>query len=197
LYLFYFVELFFSSLWLTLVSLAILGVAAALTLLPTYQAVLDAAVAGGCSDDLPTYSIVAGVWSGMYSLGEVIGPSVGGLIQEWYGFPTCSTLMAAVTFGLALVVLIFFSINGQPVKPVKKDEDDEEEDEEEDDEKEEDIQDQSQRTEDSPLLSERPSQYSSLHNSSYGTLQEANRDTRPASDILKTVALTATGAIEV
>jgi hypothetical protein len=65
------------------VSLAILGVALALTLIPTYQAVLDAAVVGGCSDNLPTYSIVAGVWSGMYSLGEVIGPSVGGIVLEW------------------------------------------------------------------------------------------------------------------
>lgn len=179
---------------MTLVSLAILGVAAALTLLPTYQAVLDAAVAGGCSDDLPTYSIVAGVWSGMYSLGEVIGPSVGGVGLEWFGFPVCATLMAAVTFGLALVVLIFFSIHGQPVKPEKVD--DEDEDEEDDDTY--DAGDgQSRTSEDSPLMTERQGL---PHNSSYGSLQGAASapETRPKFEPLRTVvASTATGAIEV
>ncbi|XP_059474514.1 MFS-type transporter SLC18B1-like [Neocloeon triangulifer] len=175
-----------SSLWVTLVSLAILGVAAALTLLPTYQAVLDAAVAGGCSDDLPTYSIVAGVWSGMYSLGEVIGPSVGGLVLEWYGFPTCATLMAGVTLGLAFLVLAFFSVHGQPVRPDKKQDDDEddegEEGEEESDEPEE------------PLLAERLSRHVAPAHNNYGSLDTNGRS---VSGMLKTVSLTATGAVEV
>ncbi|CAB3369675.1 Hypothetical predicted protein [Cloeon dipterum] len=188
------------SLWLTLVSLAILGIAAALTLLPTYQAVLDAAVAGGCSDDLPTYSIVAGVWSGMYSLGEVIGPSLGGLVLEWYGFPTCATLMAGVTFAVALLVLVFFSVHGQPVKPEKKDilEEEDEEEEEEDEERQASEDNVAASNEDNALLTERISQFQ--HNG-YGSFDSNGVMAAPpgmgASQIMKTVALTATGAIEV
>ncbi|KAF4521169.1 hypothetical protein B566_EDAN011619 [Ephemera danica] len=178
-----------SSLWLTLVSLSMLGTAAALTLLPTYQAVLDAAVAGGCDDELGTYSIVAGVWSGMYSLGEVIGPSLGGLILEWYDFPTCSTVMALGTFALAIIVLIFFLTYGQPVRPEKLSDILEESEEEEED----------SESEGSPLLSERLAHYASMHTSTYGSLDgDPNDGENPTtSDVLKTVALTATGAVEV
>jgi TATA-binding protein-associated factor Taf7 len=105
--------------------------------------------------------------------------------------------MAAVTMILALIVLIFFSINGQPAKPVKKEEDDEDEEDQEEDDKiveEDEPDDRSQTTEDSPLLSRATSRFASLRNSSYGTLEDANRGT---SEILKTVSLTATGAIEV
>lgn len=97
-----------NTIWLNLVALSILGISVALTLLPTFQAVLECAIEGGCGDDLSTYSLVAGVWSCMYSLGEVIGPSVGGVLLEYYGFPICSTVMACVTFVLALVTLVFF-----------------------------------------------------------------------------------------
>lgn len=97
-----------NTIWLNLVALSILGISVALTLLPTFQAVLENAIEGGCSDDLSTYSLVAGIWSCMYSLGEVIGPSVGGILLEYYGFPICSTVMACVTFVLAVVTLVFF-----------------------------------------------------------------------------------------
>ncbi|KAG8228760.1 hypothetical protein J437_LFUL008201 [Ladona fulva] len=104
-----------STLWLNLVSLSILGVAVALTLLPTYQGVLDNAIEGGCRDDLSTYSLVGGIWSCMYSLGEVIGPFFGGVVIEYYGFPLCSTIMAAMTLLLAIVTLFFYSLkNDRP-----------------------------------------------------------------------------------
>ncbi|XP_071452139.1 MFS-type transporter SLC18B1-like [Hetaerina americana] len=98
-----------SSVWLNLVSLSILGVAVALTLLPTFQGVLDNAIEGGCREDLGTYSLVAGIWSCMYSLGEVIGPLCGGVLVEHYGFPLCSSIMAAMTFILALVTILYHS----------------------------------------------------------------------------------------
>lgn len=97
-----------SSLWMNLLSLSILGVSVALALLPTFPAVLSSAIEGGCGDTLTTYSIVAGVWSCMYSLGEVIGPLLGGLFLQHFGFPMAATVMAAMTFSLAILTLIFF-----------------------------------------------------------------------------------------
>ncbi|XP_067013880.2 MFS-type transporter SLC18B1 [Anabrus simplex] len=98
-----------NTVWLNLVALSIMGVSVALTLLPTFQGVLDSALEGGCSDEIGTYSMVAGVWSCMYSLGEVIGPSVGGLLVDYYGFPICSTVMAGFTFALSVAAFLYFS----------------------------------------------------------------------------------------
>lgn len=57
---------------------------------------------GGCGDSLGTYSVVAGIWSCMYSLGEVIGPSIGGVLLQTYGFPVASTVMATITIALVI-----------------------------------------------------------------------------------------------
>lgn len=62
---------------------------------------------GGCGDSLATCSVVAGVWSCMYSLGEVIGPSLGGFLLQYYGFPITATVMASMT----LVLVSFISTN--------------------------------------------------------------------------------------
>ncbi|XP_048518397.1 MFS-type transporter SLC18B1 isoform X2 [Dendroctonus ponderosae] len=100
-----------SSLWLNLVALSTLGISVALALMPTFQGVLNSAILGGCSDSITTYSVVAGVWSSMYSLGEVIGPAVGGALLEHYGFPVSATVMATGTFFMAVVALFFFTFN--------------------------------------------------------------------------------------
>ncbi|KPI93454.1 MFS-type transporter C6orf192-like [Papilio xuthus] len=99
------------DLWLDLVALSILGISVALTLLPTFQGVLTSSIfEGGCPEALATYSAVAGVWSCCYSLGEVLGPAVGGALAQRYGFPLCATLCAAACFVMALVTLTFFSL---------------------------------------------------------------------------------------
>ncbi|KAI4464406.1 mfs-type transporter slc18b1-like protein [Holotrichia oblita] len=64
----------------------------------------------GWSDSLATYSMVAGIWSCMYSLGEVIGPALGGVLLQYYGFPISASIMAAMTFILAVVTCIYFCI---------------------------------------------------------------------------------------
>lgn len=57
---------------------------------------------GGCPEALATYSAVAGVWSCCYSLGEVLGPALGGALAQQYGFPLCATLCAAACFTMVL-----------------------------------------------------------------------------------------------
>ncbi|XP_063834249.1 MFS-type transporter SLC18B1-like [Ostrinia nubilalis] len=99
------------DLWLDLVALSILGISVALTLLPTFQGVLTSSIyEGGCPEALATYSAVAGLWSCCYSLGEVLGPALGGALTQRYGFPLCATLCAAACFTMAVVTLTFFSL---------------------------------------------------------------------------------------
>ncbi|CAF4780229.1 unnamed protein product [Pieris macdunnoughi] len=99
------------DLWLDLVALSILGMSVALTLLPTFQGVLTSSIyEGGCPEAIATYSAVAGVWSCCYSLGEVLGPAVGGALAERYGFPFCATLCAVACFVMGIITLAFFSL---------------------------------------------------------------------------------------
>ncbi|CAH2068835.1 unnamed protein product, partial [Iphiclides podalirius] len=99
------------QLWLDLVALSILGISVALTLLPTFQGVLTSSIyEGGCPEALATYSAVAGVWSCCYSLGEVLGPALGGALAERYGFPLSATMCAAACFVMGVITLIFFSL---------------------------------------------------------------------------------------
>ncbi|XP_046444388.1 MFS-type transporter SLC18B1-like isoform X2 [Daphnia pulex] len=56
-------------LWLNILSLVLIGVFVALAYVPTYQALLQFATQVGCDTELSTYSIIAGLWASMYSLG--------------------------------------------------------------------------------------------------------------------------------
>ncbi|XP_075211526.1 MFS-type transporter SLC18B1-like isoform X2 [Lycorma delicatula] len=94
----------------TLVALSALGISVALTLMPTFQALLQCAVENGHKREIATYSIIAGAWSCMYSLGEVLGPTLGGVLLDKYGFPVCSTVMAAITLMVAVGSLVYFSL---------------------------------------------------------------------------------------
>lgn len=106
------------SIWLIIVALSILGVSVALALLPTFQGILRSAVNAGHGDSLATYSVVAGVWSCMYSLGEVLGPFFGGILLQFYGFAFMSTVMATITLVLAIVTLVYYLISSSSCNDV-------------------------------------------------------------------------------
>ncbi|OQV14427.1 MFS-type transporter SLC18B1 [Hypsibius exemplaris] len=97
-------------LWLNIVSLAVLGSSISLALIPTFESLLSTAEQAGMADNIGTYALVSGVWGSAYSLGEVVGPALGGFLDELYGFPICSTVMSAiclvtaVLFGVYLIV---------------------------------------------------------------------------------------------
>lgn len=74
---------------------------------------------GGCKESLATHGVVAGLWSASYSLGEVIGPSVGGLLLEHHGFPVASTVMAAINFALVIICSIYFPCKNRKTKEIK------------------------------------------------------------------------------
>ncbi|XP_022912884.1 MFS-type transporter SLC18B1-like [Onthophagus taurus] len=99
-----------SSLLLTIISLSILGVFVAMSVMPTYQGILDGAIDGGFKDNLGTHSIVAGLWSSSYSLGEIIGPALGGVLLQHWGFPRASTALAGMNFIFAIVTTAYFII---------------------------------------------------------------------------------------
>ncbi|XP_066143495.1 MFS-type transporter SLC18B1-like [Euwallacea fornicatus] len=98
------------SLWLNAVTLGILGIFAAMTLIPTYQHIIDNALEEGFPDCLSTHSAISGLWSSAYSLGEVIGPIMGGALMQKYSFPIASSTVAGINLILAIGGAVFFKI---------------------------------------------------------------------------------------
>ncbi|CAH1186556.1 unnamed protein product [Phyllotreta striolata] len=86
------------ALWLNMVSLALLGITVGMSLMPTYQFILDSALENGYADDISTHSMIAGLWSSVYSLGEVLGPVLGGSLMEHYEFANTCATFAALNF---------------------------------------------------------------------------------------------------
>ncbi|XP_064480850.1 MFS-type transporter SLC18B1-like [Ornithodoros turicata] len=97
-----------SNMWMTLVTVALLGSSFAIAYVPTMESIIHAAVAGGMQDDVATYGLVSGLWSSMYSLGEVLGPSIGGVFLDVVGFPWASTIISGVSLCTAMMGIIYW-----------------------------------------------------------------------------------------
>lgn len=63
---------------------------------------------GGFIENLGTHSLVAGLWSCVYSLGEVLGPAIGGVFVQCWGFPVAVTILAGLNFVTSISGLIYF-----------------------------------------------------------------------------------------
>ncbi|CAH1102647.1 unnamed protein product [Psylliodes chrysocephalus] len=63
----------------------------------------------GYTDDISTHSVIAGLWSSVYSLGEVLGPVLGGSLMQHYDFSNTCATFAALNFivgTLATIMLV-------------------------------------------------------------------------------------------
>lgn len=97
-----------SNLWATLATVSVLGASFAFAYVPTMESMIRAAVTGGMTEDIGTYALVSGWWNSMYSLGEVIGPSAGGVLLDLIGFPWASTVMASGSLLTALMATLYW-----------------------------------------------------------------------------------------
>lgn len=97
---------FEGSVWLSVVALTLMGFSFAAAYVPTFESMFIAAMNGGLEDDINTYSVVSGLWNSLYSLGEVTGPSLGGILSDFFTFPEASSLMAFCTLAAFIIALI-------------------------------------------------------------------------------------------
>lgn len=58
------------TVWLSSLAVVLMGFAHAIAFIPTFESILDIAIDKGFPDNVRTYSLVSGLWSAMYSLGE-------------------------------------------------------------------------------------------------------------------------------
>ncbi|RWS05685.1 MFS-type transporter-like protein, partial [Dinothrombium tinctorium] len=100
---------------LTTTVMALLGIACAIAFIPTFETILVTAIGRGFADDISTHSLVSGLWSSMYALGDVTGPLLGGVLFEAVGFALASTIMGgfALTAALSVAIVWLCSSGGE------------------------------------------------------------------------------------
>ncbi|XP_067145121.1 MFS-type transporter SLC18B1-like [Centruroides vittatus] len=86
---------FKGSVPLCLAAVTALGISFAFAFIPSFECILLAAFEKGLGDNLVTYSKVSGLWNSVYSLGEVIGPALGGILMDFFGFPQSAVILSA------------------------------------------------------------------------------------------------------
>ena len=87
----------------TIASLPLLGCGIAAVLVSSYSATLSAAVEAGYTHR--SNSLVSGVWTAAFSLGNFIGPTVAGLLMDRVGFRGGTAVVQAGAVVMAVAVL--------------------------------------------------------------------------------------------
>ncbi|XP_066970596.1 MFS-type transporter SLC18B1-like [Macrobrachium rosenbergii] len=84
------------------IAIVFFGLSSAMSIVPTYGAILEAANRDG-NVDMATYAVVGGLWSSSYSLGEVLGPLLAGFLSEYISFSLSTSVMAILPGALAIL----------------------------------------------------------------------------------------------
>ncbi len=92
------------ALWRTSVGLATMGAGIALSLVPTGADMLVTMRGAGYQDSLPLHSAIGGVMGASFSLGEGLGPSLGGLLNGAVGFGEAASVFGAFLLFLSVIV---------------------------------------------------------------------------------------------
>ncbi|XP_076325869.1 MFS-type transporter SLC18B1-like isoform X2 [Tachypleus tridentatus] len=92
-----------TCLWMVIVSQVPLGLGSAAKLVVGFNHSLKHTISRGFPDDIPTIATVAGAFNCVNSLGEFIGPSIGGVLLEKVGYKTGT--MVLLGFEMAIFVV--------------------------------------------------------------------------------------------
>ena len=111
----------------SIASLVVHGIGFAAELVAGFSSAHREAIAHGFADNLNTYALVSGLWTATFALGAFIGPSVAGLIVDFYGFRP-STLLVIVSQLTVLLFCVAFILHNKRRERRQVHKEDEEED---------------------------------------------------------------------
>lgn len=90
--------------WLVIVCISILGILMGGLIMPTFGEMIVAAKQMKLQDnELAQYGLVSGLWNTMFSIGDIIGPTLGGAISAKLHFNNTMAIFGAVLIGLAMI----------------------------------------------------------------------------------------------
>ena len=82
--------------WLIGLGMVICEMAIGGAYIPTMSCMVRVCVAHGMENNISTQVFVSAVFGTMFSLGNVVGPTLGGYLTDLYGFPMAATALAAM-----------------------------------------------------------------------------------------------------
>ena len=91
------------------VMMLLAGLAYAIQAVSTFSRIQKMAISHGFADNIDTTMFISGLWASFFSGGFAIGPLIGGVLVDYYGFRTCTSifLLPIVTAFLIDVSLFF------------------------------------------------------------------------------------------
>ncbi|XP_019625232.1 PREDICTED: MFS-type transporter SLC18B1-like [Branchiostoma belcheri] len=75
---------------------------------PIMNEMLWAASDAGIEDNFAKYGIVSGLFSGSYSIGDFVGPTVSSALVEEFGFPWATTFFGGFILFYTVVLAVFY-----------------------------------------------------------------------------------------
>ncbi|XP_070568935.1 MFS-type transporter SLC18B1-like [Ptychodera flava] len=96
-----------SQLWIVIFSVTVLGISLGCSVVPAFNDLFITARWYGMPDNMGTQGVVSGVYNGLFSLGNFIGPTAGGALSEAVGFDWASTVFAILYLLVALLLAVF------------------------------------------------------------------------------------------
>ncbi|ESO99372.1 hypothetical protein LOTGIDRAFT_113544 [Lottia gigantea] len=84
------------ELWLIITTLLIFGITVGVAFVTSFKAILNGAKQLGYEESLDTFGMVSGLYNSAYSLGAFVGPTVGGIITDQYGFGWAACLSSLI-----------------------------------------------------------------------------------------------------
>ena len=99
-----------NSLWLTIVALVLEGLFTAFCFMPSFAIINRDCLKAGLPNDLDLFGLISGTFMFVFNLGAFIGPLVGGVLVQNFGFEWASSIVAMlpvtnfVTFAIYLIL---------------------------------------------------------------------------------------------
>nr|XP_006820366.1 PREDICTED: MFS-type transporter SLC18B1-like [Saccoglossus kowalevskii] len=95
------------ELWIVILSLVIIGMGVACSLVPTFTDIVESARWYGMEQHMGTYGVVSGVYRALESIGGFIGPTAGGALEQAYGFSWAACIMALIYLMVSFILIVF------------------------------------------------------------------------------------------
>uniref|UniRef100_UPI00358FDA4A MFS-type transporter SLC18B1 isoform X2 n=1 Tax=Myxine glutinosa TaxID=7769 RepID=UPI00358FDA4A len=99
------------QLWIVVLSLAINGLALGFTVVPIFSEILDMALQNGFEEGLSTMGLVSGLFGSMWSVGNFIGPTLGGYLNDHLNFQWAATIQGFLMLVLGVIACIYYLKN--------------------------------------------------------------------------------------
>ncbi|XP_071481859.1 MFS-type transporter SLC18B1-like [Diadema antillarum] len=96
-----------NELWIICVSLFLAGVFVSASVIASFTDFYLAALKNDLPNDMSTQAVVSGIYNSVYSLGNFVGPSVGGVMMDTYGFDWSVTILAGIQILVAIILALF------------------------------------------------------------------------------------------